>query len=113
MARRRRARSPSSRRKMRKRVSRGHVPIRSCAACGAKRPKRELIRLVMNKEGEIFTDLKMTAGGRGVYVCDSQQCKERLLRHKRLQRVFRSEHPVSSGNENASQYTKVFGGVNG
>ena len=34
-----------------------------------KRPKKELIRIVKNKEGQIFLDLTGKANGRGAYIC--------------------------------------------
>ena len=38
------------------------VPIRKCVGCGENKPKRELIRIVKNKDNEIF--IKMLALGR-------------------------------------------------
>ena len=40
------------------------VPVRMCIACREGKPKRELIRVVKNKEGEIFIDLTGKANGR-------------------------------------------------
>lgn len=33
------------------------IPMRMCLGCGEMRPKRELIRVVKSKEGEISLDL--------------------------------------------------------
>ena len=39
------------------------VPVRMCIACREGKPKRELIRVVKNKEGEISIDTKGKAPG--------------------------------------------------
>ena len=33
------------------------VPLRMCTGCGEMKPKKELVRVVKNKEGEISLDL--------------------------------------------------------
>ena len=33
------------------------VPMRMCTGCGQMKPKRELVRVVKNQEGEISLDL--------------------------------------------------------
>ena len=33
------------------------IPLRSCVVTGEKLPKRELVRIVRNKEGEVFVDM--------------------------------------------------------
>ncbi|MFR4699417.1 MAG: RNase P modulator RnpM, partial [Christensenellaceae bacterium] len=45
-----------------------------CIACREGKPKRELIRVVKNKEGEISIDTKGKAPGRGAYICPDMQC---------------------------------------
>lgn len=41
------------------------VPMRKCTGCGMQKPKRELIRVVLNKEGEISLDATGKKPGRG------------------------------------------------
>lgn len=67
----------------------GHVPIRTCMSCGEKRSKRVLIRLVVNREGQLIRDDKGAVHGRGGYVCRSKSCREQLLKNRRLGRRFR------------------------
>ena len=57
-------------------------PERQCAACRKKRPKRELIRLVRDPEGEVIIDIRQRADGRGTYICRREECIE-LARKKR------------------------------
>ena len=41
------------------------VPVRMCVACRQGKPKKELIRIVRNKEGSVGVDLTGKAQGRG------------------------------------------------
>ncbi len=41
------------------------VPMRKCIGCKEMKPKRELVRVVKNKEGEISLDLTGKKAGRG------------------------------------------------
>lgn len=64
------------------------IPIRKCVGCGENKPKRELIRIVKNKENEIFIDLKGKANGRGVYICNSIECLDMAIKNKSIERSF-------------------------
>ncbi len=44
------------------------VPMRSCVVTGEKLDKRDLIRVVRDKEGNVFVDLTGKANGRGAYL---------------------------------------------
>ncbi|MBO4900884.1 MAG: YlxR family protein [Lachnospiraceae bacterium] len=57
-------------------------PERQCTACRIRRPKRELIRLVRDPEGEVIIDIRQRADGRGTYICRSEECIE-LARKRR------------------------------
>ena len=59
--------------------------------CNGKRPKKELIRIVKNKEGEISIDRTGKKDGRGAYICDSIECLEKVIKSKRLERTLESE----------------------
>ncbi|MCY0884856.1 MAG: YlxR family protein, partial [Firmicutes bacterium] len=41
------------------------VPMRTCVACGATRPKRELVRVVRTPAGEVVVDTTGRTAGRG------------------------------------------------
>ena len=51
-----------------------NLPKRTCVGCGEIKLKKELIRIVKNKEGEIFIDRTGKANGRGAYICDNIEC---------------------------------------
>lgn len=44
------------------------IPLRSCVVTGEKLPKQELLRIVRNKEGEVFVDETGKKNGRGAYI---------------------------------------------
>ena len=64
------------------------VPERSCIGCNTKKEKRDLIRIVKNKQGEINIDKTGKMPGRGAYICDNISCLEKLIKTKKLERVF-------------------------
>jgi hypothetical protein len=70
---------------------RKHVPLRSCIACRAQRPKRELIRVVRTPEGTLEIDPKGKRSGRGAYLCRKRQCWEVALQQGRLSHALKCE----------------------
>ena len=71
------------------------IPQRTCIGCKAKKDKKELIRIVKNKEGEITIDRTGKMQGRGTYICDDITCLERAIKTKSLERSF--ESPIDEG----------------
>ena len=61
---------------------------RMCIGCNEKKDKRELIRIVLNKQGEIFIDKTGKQEGRGAYICDNIDCLEKAIKSKRLEKSF-------------------------
>jgi uncharacterized protein len=49
------------------------VPLRKCVATGEMMPKKELIRIVRTKEGEISIDLTGKKSGRGAYLSKNEE----------------------------------------
>jgi len=64
------------------------LPQRTCIGCNTTKNKKELWRIVKNKEGQIFLDKTGKANGRGAYVCDNIECLEKAIKSKRLERTF-------------------------
>ena len=63
-------------------------PQRTCMGCNQKKDKKELIRIVKNKNNEISVDRTGKKEGRGAYICDDEKCLEKLIKSKRLERIF-------------------------
>jgi predicted RNA-binding protein YlxR (DUF448 family) len=49
------------------------VPMRKCVATGEMKPKKELVRIVRSKEGEVSVDLTGKKSGRGAYLSKSKE----------------------------------------
>ncbi|MFA6940466.1 MAG: YlxR family protein [Clostridiaceae bacterium] len=62
------------------------IPQRMCSGCLEKKDKKELIRVVKNKEGQISIDLTGKKPGRGAYICRNLSCLEKAIKAKRLDR---------------------------
>ena len=62
-----------------------HIPERTCVACGSKKAKRELVRIVSSPQGSVSVDPGGKAPGRGAYVCGAQ-CWDTALGRGRLAR---------------------------
>ena len=63
------------------------VPMRTCIACRACKPKKELIRIVKSEE-DISLDRTGRKNGRGAYICDDANCIAKLKKGKLLNRAF-------------------------
>lgn len=64
------------------------IPMRICLGCGEMKPKRELIRVVKSKEGDISLDLTGKKSGRGAYICKSVECFEKARKARKFERSF-------------------------
>lgn len=64
------------------------IPMRMCLGCGEMKPKRELIRVVKSKEGDISLDLTGKKTGRGAYICKSVECFEKARKARKFERSF-------------------------
>ncbi|MDD4110421.1 MAG: YlxR family protein [Clostridia bacterium] len=65
--------------------------LRTCCVCRKKMPKKELIRIVKTSAGKIFVDKNGKADGRGTYICKCNECKNKLLKSKGLNRAFKCQ----------------------
>ncbi|WP_459128768.1 RNase P modulator RnpM [Guggenheimella bovis] len=64
------------------------IPMRKCVGCNESFEKRQLIRVVRNKEGEVFLDLTGKQNGRGAYLCKNVECFEKALKRKAIERAL-------------------------
>ena len=56
--------------------------------CNAKKFKKDLIRVVKNKENQIMIDKTGKQEGRGTYICNNVECLEKAIKTKRIERAF-------------------------
>ena len=64
------------------------VPLRKCVGCSESKPKKELIRIVKNKEQEVFIDETGKANGRGAYVCQDIKCLNKAIKSKAIYKAL-------------------------
>lgn len=64
------------------------IPMRMCLGCGEMKPKRELIRVVKSKEGDISLDLTGKKSGRGAYICKASNALKKQERQESLKEAF-------------------------
>lgn len=67
------------------------IPLRTCVVCHSKIEKRDLVRIVCNKDNEIFYDPTGKANGRGAYICRDPKCIETFLTKNILERAFKRQ----------------------
>ncbi|WP_053957394.1 RNase P modulator RnpM [Inediibacterium massiliense] len=67
------------------------IPLRQCIGCMISKPKKELIRVVKSKDGEINLDKTGKAAGRGAYVCNDIECLKKMHKKKALNKAFEQE----------------------
>ncbi len=67
-----------------------NIPQRTCVGCGTSKPKKELIRIVVTKEGDVFVDKTGRKNGRGAYICDDVKCFKQALKKKSLERSLKT-----------------------
>ena len=57
------------------------IPLRTCIACKECKPKKELIRIVKT-EDSFAIDKTGKMNGRGSYICNSEECLNKLIKQK-------------------------------
>ena len=64
------------------------IPMRQCIGCREMKPKKELVRIVCTKDGDISVDLTGKKNGRGAYLCHSDDCLKKVVKSRALDRIF-------------------------
>ena len=71
------------------------VPMRKCIVTGEILEKNQLIRVVRNKEGEVFIDPTGKMNGRGAYLKKDLEVIKKCQKNKILNRRLEVEIPDS------------------
>ncbi len=64
------------------------IPMRQCVGCGSMKPKKEMMRVIKQKTGEIRLDVTGKMNGRGAYICKSASCLDAARKSRGLERSF-------------------------
>lgn len=78
--------------------------IRTCIGCRGKLPQKVLVRFVGQGGGKLQIDWHKRLGGRGAYVCPSQDCIRKAFKFpKRINSLLR----VRLTSENIAQFEQM------
>lgn len=69
------------------------IPMRKCIGCGEMKSKREMLRVLRTTENEIVLDATGRKNGRGAYLCCSQECFQKAIKSKGLERSLKTAIP--------------------
>ncbi|MCJ8342291.1 MAG: DUF448 domain-containing protein [Cetobacterium sp.] len=61
-----------------------HIPERTCIVCREKKDKNDLFRIGQVSEKKYIFDEKGKVQSRGVYVCKTHECIQRLSKNKKI-----------------------------
>ncbi|SES78171.1 RNase P modulator RnpM [Anaerobranca gottschalkii] len=69
-------------------------PERMCVGCQEMKLKKEMIRVVRTKEGDITIDPTGKLAGRGAYICPKVECFKIAFKSKRLEKSLKAAVPA-------------------
>ena len=67
------------------------IPMRTCVVSHEKLPKKDLIRIVRNKDGEVFVDESGKQNGKGVYLKLDKDIIDKARKSKILNKYLEIE----------------------
>ena len=66
------------------------IPLRKCVGCQEMKSKKELLRILRTEDGQVILDTTGRKNGRGAYLCYSQQCFEKAVKSRSLERALKA-----------------------
>ena len=69
------------------------IPLRKCVVTQERLPKKDLLRVVKNNEGEVFADLSSKANGRGAYIKKDVAVLDLAMKNKNLEKALECSIP--------------------
>lgn len=66
-------------------------PERTCAICRKKAEKGAFIRVVRLVDGQIQIDDTHKRDGRGMYICNTEECISKAIKTRAISRVFKKD----------------------
>ena len=73
-------------------------PMRMCAGCRERAPKKELVRVVRTPDGKLLLDARDKAPGRGAYICRKAECLRKARKSRALERMLNISIPEEAYN---------------
>ena len=81
-------------------------PVQDCRQA---KNKKDLIRVVRDKEGNVSVDATGKLNGRGAYICPDKECLKKAIKNKGLEKTLKIS---GIGEEIYSQLEKELGEIN-
>ena len=75
-------------------ATKNKTPLRQCSVCREMKSKKEMIRVLKTPENEIVLDATGRKNGRGAYVCLSQECLDKAVKSRGLERSLKMAVPA-------------------
>lgn len=75
------------------------IPMRKCLATGEMKPKKEMVRIVRSKEGEVSVDLTGKKSGRGAYISKEREAILSAKKKNALANQLHAEVPEAIYDE--------------
>ncbi len=69
------------------------IPLRTCVITKELLPKKDLLRIVKNKENEVVIDLTGKLNGRGAYIKKDMEVLEKAIKTKILEKKLETTIP--------------------
>ncbi|MBM7854437.1 putative RNA-binding protein YlxR (DUF448 family) [Desulfohalotomaculum tongense] len=64
-------------------------PMRMCVGCQEMKLKKDLIRIVRTPDETVEIDHTGKKSGRGAYICPQQECLEKAIKGKRVEKALK------------------------
>ena len=75
-------------------ATKNKTPLRQCTGRREMKSKKEMIRVLKTPENEIVLDATGRKNGRGAYVCLSQECLDKAVKSRGLERSLKMAVPA-------------------
>lgn len=82
-------------------------PMRQCTGCREMKNKKDMIRVVKTADDQILLDLTGKQNGRGAYVCKNEECLQKAMKTKGLERSLKTKIPEDVFAELVEEMKKI------
>lgn len=82
-------------------------PMRQCTGCREMKNKKDMIRVVKTADDQILLDLTGKQNGRGAYVCKNEECLQKAMKTKGLERSLKTRIPEDVFAELVEEMKKI------
>ena len=81
--------------------------MRQCTGCREMKNKKEMLRVLKTAEGEILLDATGRKNGRGAYICRSEECLEKAMKNRGLERSLKTQIPEAVYEELKKEFAQI------